>query len=51
MFKKFRSVFHTAIIAAVLLTGCGYKGSPVYKEGDKTKDFNATQDGDRASRM
>jgi len=44
-------VFHIVIIAAIFLTGCGYKGDPVYKDGNKTMDYNATQAGDSASRM
>ncbi|MGE4399484.1 MAG: lipoprotein [Campylobacterales bacterium] len=35
-------MFHTAIIAAIFLTGCGYKGDPVYKEGNTTIEYNAT---------
>lgn len=51
MSKNLRCLFHTAIIAAFLLTGCGYKGDPVYKDGNKTIDYNATQAGDNASRV
>ena len=43
MSKKFCAVFHAAIIAAFVLTGCGYKGDPVYKEGNKTLEYNTTK--------
>ncbi len=51
MFKKFSSVFYVAIVAALFLAGCGYKGAPVYKENNKTIDYNVTQSSDSSSRM
>ncbi len=51
MSKKFRSLFHVAIIAAFVLTGCGYKGDPVYKEGNTTIEYNATGTVADTSRM
>ncbi len=32
--KYLFSIFHIAIIAGILLSGCGYKGDPYYSEGD-----------------
>jgi len=51
MFKKLSSVFYVAIVAALFLAGCGYKGTPVYKENNKTIDYNVTQSSDSSSRM
>ena len=43
MSKKFVSVFHSIIIAAFLLTGCGFKADPVYKKDGVKVDYNATE--------
>ena len=43
MFNNFIGFFHIAILSAIVLSGCGYKGDPVYitKDG-KTIEYNAT---------
>ena len=51
MFKKLITMFHIAIIAAFFLTGCGFKGDPVYKEGNKTIDYNSTESSNNMSHM
>ncbi|MEY4504364.1 MAG: hypothetical protein RL154_658 [Pseudomonadota bacterium] len=42
--EMFKCAFHIGvIISAATLTGCGYKGPPVYKEANKTIDYNSTK--------
>lgn len=45
MFKKFVALFHIVIISGFVLTGCGFKGDPIYKDGNKTVEYNATKSG------
>ena len=47
MFNYFIRLFHLFILSAIVLSGCGFKGDPVYrtKEGKKI-EFNATMGSD-----
>jgi hypothetical protein len=36
-------LFHVFILSAIVLSGCGYKGNPVYKTDDGKKiEYNST---------